>query len=231
MAPQVEDGKEANPLPTFQCLSGRGRAHCKKRATKKAFQFLRSIIKGNYLSHANPTEAKVLASQGTTRQSKNESEIRRGKSFGKTRITKEEVHRLLINLTKSDSEFYSQAKEAIYEKSTSPPLSKRQQSDLDMQHIAEVTEYNSTPKLEDVPPTEVADASNAKLPSQISSPPSKESAESRPPQVAQSPLQAVSSHPNTISKESGSYRSRFHDNLDVKVICIYLEYFVCTYML
>lgn len=230
MAPQVEDGKEANPLPTFQCLSGRGRAHCKKRTTKKAFQFLRSIIKGNYLSHANPTEAKVLASQGTTHQSKNESEIRRGKSFGKTRITKEEVHRLLINLTKSDSEFYSRAKETIYEKSTSTPLSKRQQSDIDMQHIAEVTEYNSTPKLEDVPPTEVADASNAKLPSQISSPPSEESAESRP-QVAQSPLQAVSSHPNTISKESGSYRSCFHDNLDVKVICIYLDYFVSTCML
>ncbi|KAM1227647.1 hypothetical protein ACFX2I_006879 [Malus domestica] len=217
VAPQVEDGEEANPLPTFQCLSGRGRAHCKKRTTKKAFPFWRSIIKGKYLSHANPTEAKVLASQGTTHRSKNESEIRRGKSFGKTRITKEEVHRLLINLTKSDSEFYSQAKEAIYEKSTSPPLSKRQQSDLDMQHIAEVTEHNSIPKLEDVPPTEVADASNAKLPSQISSPPSEESAESRPPQVAQSPLQAVSSHPNTISKESGSYRSRFHDNLDVKM--------------
>ncbi|KAM1206136.1 hypothetical protein FF1_006816 [Malus domestica] len=217
VAPQVEDGEEANPLPTFQCLSGRGRAHCKKRTTKKAFPFWRSIIKGKYLSHANPTEAKVLASQGTTHRSKNESEIRRGKSFGKTRITKEEVHRLLINLTKSDSEFYSQAKEAIYEKSTSPPLSKRQQSDLDMQHIAEVTEHNSIPKLEDVPPTEVADASNAKLPSQISSPPSEESAESRPPQVAQSPLQAVSSHPNTISKESGSYRSHFHDNLDVKM--------------
>ncbi|KAM1000201.1 hypothetical protein ACFX2A_006979 [Malus domestica] len=217
VAPQVEDGEEANPLPTFQCPSGRGRAHCKKRTTKKAFPFWRSIIKGKYLSHANPTEAKVLASQGTTHRSKNESEIRRGKSFGKTRITKEEVHRLLINLTKSDSEFYSQAKEAIYEKSTSPPLSKRQQSDLDMQHIAEVTEHNSIPKLEDVPPTEVADASNAKLPSQISSPPSEESAESRPPQVAQSPLQAVSSHPNTISKESGSYRSRFHDNLDVKM--------------
>ncbi|KAM1873117.1 hypothetical protein ACFX13_006999 [Malus domestica] len=217
VAPQVEDGEEANPLPTFQCLSGRGRAHCKKRTTKKAFPFWRSIIKGKYLSHANPTEAKVLASQGTTHRSKNESEIRRGKSFGKTRITKEEVHRLLINLTKSDSEFYSQAKEAIYEKSTSPPLSKRQQSDLDMQHIAEVTEHNSIPKLEDVPPTEVADASNAKLPSQISSPPSEESAESRPPQVAQSPLQAVSSHPNTVSKESGSYRSRFHDNLDVKM--------------
>ncbi|KAB2606390.1 hypothetical protein D8674_006107 [Pyrus ussuriensis x Pyrus communis] len=110
-----------------------------------------------------------------------------------------------------------QAKQAIYEKSTSTPLSKRQQSDIDMQHIAEVTEYNSTPKLEDVPPTEVADASNAKLPSQISSPPSEESAESRPPQVAQFPLQAVSSHPNNISKESGSYRSRFHDNLDVKM--------------
>ncbi|KAM1100392.1 hypothetical protein ACFX15_006641 [Malus domestica] len=217
VAPQVEDGEEANPLPTFQCLSGRGRAHCKKRTTKKAFPFWRSIIKGKYLSHANPTEAKVLASQGTTHRSKNESEIRRGKSFGKTRITKEEVHRLLINLTKSDSEFYSQAKEAIYEKSTSPPLSKRQQSDLDIQHIAEVTEHNSIPKLEDVPPTEVADASNAKLPSQISSPPSEESAESRPPQVAQSPLQAVSSHPNTISKESGSYRSHFHDNLDVKM--------------
>lgn len=231
MAPQVEDGKEANPVPTFQCLSRRGRAHCKKRTTKKAFQFLRSIIKGNYLSHANPTEAKVLASQGTTHQSKNESEIRRGKSFGKTRITKEEVHRLLINLTKSDSEFYSQAKEAIYEKSTSHSLSKRQQSDLGMQHIAEMTEYNSTPKLEDVPPTEVADASNAKLPSQISSPPSDESAESRPSQVAQSPLQAVSSHPDTVSKESGSYHSRFHDNLDVKVICIYLDYFVSTYML
>ncbi|KAM1999780.1 hypothetical protein ACFX16_007172 [Malus domestica] len=217
VAPQVEDGEEANPLPTFQCLSGRGRAHCKKRTTKKAFPFWRSIIKGKYLSHANPTEAKVLASQGTTHRSKNESEIRRGKSFGKTRITKEEVHRLLINLTKSDSEFYFQAKEAIYEKSTSPPLSKRQQSDLDIQHIAEVTEHNSIPKLEDVPPTEVADASNAKLPSQISSPPSEESAESRPPQVAQSPLQAVSSHPNTISKESGSYRSHFHDNLDVKM--------------
>ncbi|KAM1554200.1 hypothetical protein ACFX1Z_006986 [Malus domestica] len=217
VAPQVEDGEEANPLPTFQCLSGRGRAHCKKRTTKKAFPFWRSIIKGKYLSHANPTEAKVLASQGTTHRSKNESEIGRGKSFGKTRITKEEVHRLLINLTKSDSEFYFQAKEAIYEKSTSPPLSKRQQSDLDIQHIAEVTEHNSIPKLEDVPPTEVADASNAKLPSQISSPPSEESAESRPPQVAQSPLQAVSSHPNTISKESGSYRSHFHDNLDVKM--------------
>nr|XP_011461809.1 PREDICTED: uncharacterized protein LOC101301378 [Fragaria vesca subsp. vesca] len=193
----VKDEKEM--VPEIQCLRGQGRIHSKTRMTIKACHFLRSIRKGNYLCHTKFEEA-ARKNKQANRPSKNQFQIAQGKSCGKKSTPIEEAHCCLINLTDSHSQFLSEATRATFQKKTCPQ-SKHQNSDaVCVGLVVESTEDNINFQVNDRPLTETMDASNDRLTSQISSPPT----EAADPQTPQSPFHAPSSHPNP----SGSHTIR-----------------------
>ncbi|KAL6205192.1 hypothetical protein ACLB2K_022454 [Fragaria x ananassa] len=193
----VKDEKEM--VPEIQCLRGQGRIHSKTRMTIKACHFLRSIRKGNYLCHTKFEEA-ARKNKQANRPSKNQFQIAQGKSCGKKSTPIEEAHCCLMNLTDSHSQFLSEATRATFQKKTCPQ-SKHQNSDaVCVGLVVESTEDNINFQVNDRPLTETMDASNDRLTSQISSPPT----EAADPQTPQSPFHAPSSHPNP----SGSHTIR-----------------------
>ncbi|PRQ32684.1 putative protein-serine/threonine phosphatase [Rosa chinensis] len=201
----VTDGK--GMLPMIQCLRGQGRVHSKTRMTIKACHILRSIRKGNYLCHTKLEEAATKTKRSTVCKNKqancspkNQFQSGQGKSSGNT--PKGEVHCYLINLTHSHSQSLSEATKAAFQKKTCPQ-SKHQDSDTACGLVVESTEDNINFQVNDPPLTETMDASNEKLPGQISSPPT-EAAEPQTPQEPsiQFPFHAPSSHPNPSSSHT-----------------------------
>lgn len=220
MCSSVVDGKGI--LPKIQCLSGRGRAHSKTRTAITACHILRSLRKGNYISPAKSKEAaiekkrsSVSKNKATHPPSKNQFQSGTGKSCGKKLTPKEEVDCSLINLKKSHFQFHSEATETTFQKKTGPPQSKHQDSDaISVGLVVESTEGNINSRLNEPPLTETVNASNEKLLSQVSSPPTKAATHQTPQEPSiQFPLQAVSSDPNLSSS---------HTKHDSKVILIQL---------
>lgn len=219
MCSSVVDGKGI--LPKIQCLSGRGRAHSKTRTAITACHILRSLRKGNYISHPKSKEAAsekkrsrvVSKNKATHPPSKNQFQSGTGKSCGKKLTPKEEMDCSFTNLKKIHSQSHSEATETTFQKKTGPPQSKHQDSDaVSVGLVVESTEGNINSRSNEPPLTETVNASNEKLRSQVSSPPTKAADHLTPREPSiQFPLQAVSSDPNLSSS---------HTKRDSKVILI-----------
>lgn len=217
MCSSVVDGKGI--LPKIQCLSGRGRAHSKTRTAITACHILRSLRKGNYISHAKSKEAasekkrsRVSTNKATHPPSKNQFQSGTGKSCDKKLTPKDEMDCSFTNLKKFLSQSHSEATETTFQNKTGPPQSKHQDSDaVSVGLLVESTEGNINSRLNEFPLTETVNASNEKLHSQVSSPPTKAADHLTPREPSiQFPLK-VSSDPNLSSS---------HTKRDSKVILI-----------
>lgn len=217
MCSSVADGKGI--LPKIQCLSGRGRAHSMTRKAITACHILRSLRKGNYISHAKSKEAasekkrsRVSKNKATHPPSKNQFQSGTGKSCGKKLTPKEEMDCSFTNLKKSHSQSHSKATETTFQKKTGPPQSNHQDSDaVSVGLVAEPTEGNFNSRLNEPPLTETVNAPNEKLRSQVSSLPTTAAEHQTPQEPSIQFLQAVSSDPNLSSS---------HTKRDSKVILI-----------